>query len=62
MKTNNPKQKYAEERIREKNFICIKNKTLKWCKDYINRTTRRKSKQDVNKEMKSYEYQSDAID
>ena len=61
-KTNNRKQRYAQERLIEKNFICSTNATIKWCKNFLNRTTRRKSKQDLDKEMKSYEHQPDVID
>lgn len=61
-KTNNPKQQYARERLAEKNFVCTTNATVKWCKNFLSRTTRRKSKQDLDKEMKSYEHQSDVID
>lgn len=61
-KTNNPKQQYAIERLRYKNFICTSNDMVKWCKNFLNRTTRRKSKQDLDKEMRSYERQPDVTD
>lgn len=61
-KTNSPKQQHARERLRDKNFICTSNDMVKWCKNFLNRTTRRKSKQDLGKEMRSYEHQPDVID
>lgn len=61
-KTNNPKQQYAKRRLRVKQEVCTTIEMVKWCKNFLARTTRRKSKQELNKEMNTYEYQSDVID
>lgn len=62
MKTNNCKQQYAKERLVHKNVICTSNAMVKWCKNYLSRSTRRKSKQNIYKEMKEHKYQFDVID
>lgn len=35
-------------RLGENGFACISDKWIKWAKRYINRVTRRKSKQEIN--------------
>lgn len=35
-------------RLGENGFVCISNKWIKWAKRYMNRVTRRKSKQEIN--------------
>ena len=61
-KTNNPKQQWARRRLRNKNVVCTSNAMVKWCKNFLNRTMRRKSKQDLDKEMRLYEHQPDVTD
>ena len=48
-KLSNPKQEYAAERLAERGFICISNEMKRWCKNFINRTNRRKGKQNLKK-------------
>lgn len=55
MKTNNPKQQFAARRLRVKNYVCTSNAMVKWCKNYLNRSTRRTAKQNIEKELKTYE-------
>ena len=55
MKTNNPKQQFAARRLRVKNYVCTSNAMVKWCKNYLNRSTRRIAKQNIEKELKTYE-------
>lgn len=49
MKTTNIKEAKAQEIVREKNFVCTSNKHLKWAKDYLNRSFRRRTKQELKK-------------
>lgn len=55
MKTNNPKQQFAARRLKVKNDVCTSNAMVKWCKNYLKRSTRRIAKQNIEKEIKTYE-------
>lgn len=54
-KTNNNKQRFAQDKLTHRDIVCVSNKMIKWCKNYLNRSTRRKQKQDIKKEIKEYD-------
>jgi hypothetical protein len=55
MKTSNIKEQNAQEIIRHKNIECTSNQHIKWAKDYLHRSFRRRIKQDIKKEKDNYE-------
>ena len=44
-KTNNNKLKYIRERYIDRDFVCTSPEWIKWAKRYMNRSQRRKEKQ-----------------
>jgi hypothetical protein len=55
MKTNNYKENNIKRRLTYKNFIATSDKTVKWCKNYLTRSERRRAKQETEKELKEYD-------
>ena len=49
-RTNNIKENYAREILEERGFIRSSNARIKWCKNYLNRSNRRKNKQKYKEE------------
>ena len=55
MKTSNIKEKDAQEVIRHKDIVCTSKEHIKWAKNYLRRSIRRRIKQIINKERDNYE-------
>lgn len=45
------KESSVQERLGEKDWICVSDKWVKWAKRYMNKANRRKSKQELDKDM-----------
>ena len=43
----NDKGKWFQEDVRDKRYVCHTNKYLAWCKRYLNRSFRRKRKNNI---------------
>ena len=49
MKTCNVKEQRAKDVVAEKKFVCTSKEHLKWAKNYLNRSFRRRLRQDLKR-------------
>lgn len=52
----NNKNKSIQDRLYHKGFFYISNSWIKWAKNYLNRSQRRKNKQDIKNITKNYRF------
>lgn len=48
------KNVYVQDRLKHKGIFCISDKWIHWAKRYLNRSERRKSKQNIKLNQKNY--------